>query len=207
MPKYILHYFNINSRASIPRAILSYVKADWENHLITHEDWPKYKTSGLCEFEQLPVLEVDGKKYCESNAIHMYLAEKYNLMGKNPEENYQIANLLMTLDDFYAVAINYFKCTDESKKEEFQKKSEEKLKFFIDKFEKRYVGLGKHKYFLGDKFTLADIFLTCVLIDNINAIKMKECPFKEIAPNLGKLIDRVKENELKEYFEKYYIKL
>ena len=128
MSKYILHYFDINSRASIPRAILSYVKADWTNHLITHEEWPKYKTSGLCEFEQLPVLEIDGKKYCESNAIHMYLAEKFDLMGKDPEENYQIVNLLMTLDDFYKAAIDFFLCKDESKKPEFQKKAEEKQK-------------------------------------------------------------------------------
>ena len=72
MPKYTLHYFGGNGRAIIARAILSYVKADWKNDLVKKEDWPKLKTSGLCEFEQLPVLEVDGKKYCESNAIHLY---------------------------------------------------------------------------------------------------------------------------------------
>ena len=158
------------------------------------------------EFEQLPVLEIDGKKYCESNAIHMYLAEKFDLMGKDPEENYQIVNLLMTLDDFYKAAIDFFLCKDESKKPEFQKKAEEKLKFFMGKFEKRYVDLGKHKYFLGDKFTLADIYLTCFLLDSIYALKIQECSFKEIAPNLGELVNRVKENELKEFFEKYFIK-
>ena len=72
MSKYILHYFEVNGRAAISRAILSYAKADWTNDLVKNEDWPKLKKSGLCEFEQLPVLEVDGKKYCESNAIHLY---------------------------------------------------------------------------------------------------------------------------------------
>ena len=206
MSKYILHYFGVNGRATLSRAILSYANADWTNDLVKQEDWPKLKTSGLCEFEQLPVLEVDGKKYCESNAIHMYLAEKFDLMGKDPEENYQIVNLLMTLDDFYKTAIDFFLCKDESKKPEFQKKAEEKLKFFMEKFEKRYIYLGKHKYFLGDKFTLADIYLTCFLLDSINALKIQECTFKEIAPNLGELVNRVKENELKEFFEKYYIK-
>ena len=76
----------------------------------------------------------------------------------------------------------------------------------MGKFEKRYVDLGKHKYFLGDKFTLADIYLTCFLLDSINVLKIQECPLKETAPNLGELVNRVKENELKEFFEKYFIK-
>ena len=92
MPKYTLHYFAGNGRAVVARAILSYVKADWTNDLINREDWPKLKQSGLCEFEQVPVLEVDGKKYCESQAINLYLAETFDLLGKDAEENYQIKN-------------------------------------------------------------------------------------------------------------------
>ena len=92
MPKYTLHYFAINGRAVIARAILAYVKADWTNDLINRDDWPKIKVSGLCEFEQAPVLEVDDKKLCESQAINLYLAETFNLLGKDAEENYQIKN-------------------------------------------------------------------------------------------------------------------
>ena len=73
-----------------------------------------------------------------------------------------------------------------------------------ENLEKRYIDLGKHKYFLGDKFTLADIYLAFFLTDSVNSLKI-ESPFKEIAPNLAELVDRVKENELKEFFEKYFI--
>ena len=69
------------------------------------------------------------KKNCESNAIHMYLAEKFNLVGKYPEENYQILNLLMTLDDFYKETMNLFPRKNESKRPEFLNKAEEKLNF------------------------------------------------------------------------------
>ena len=61
MPKFTLHYFGGNGRAAIARAILSFAKADWTNDLIKREDWPKIKTSGLCEYEQVPVLEVGEK--------------------------------------------------------------------------------------------------------------------------------------------------
>ena len=204
MPKYILHYFGANGRGAVPRAILTYGKADWTNDIIKKEDWPKIKKSDLCEFEFLPVLEVDGKKYCESLAINTYLAEKFDLMGRNPEENYQIYNLLNTFDDFNVQFRPFRLCEDESKKPELKKKAIDRLKYFIGKFEKRYVELGKGKYFLGDKFTLADFYLGVSLLGFCETVK--EYPFKEAGPNLGELIERLKQNELKEFHEKYFIK-
>ena len=204
MPKYILHYFGANGRGAVPRAILTYGKADWTNDIIKKEDWPKIKKSDLCEFEFLPVLEVDGKKYCESLAINTYLAEKFDLMGRNPEENYQIYNLLNTFDDFNVQFRPFRLCEDESKKPELKKKAIDRLKYFIGKFEKRYVELGKGKYFLGDKFTLADVYLGVSLLGFCETVK--EYPFKEAGPYLGELIERLKQNELKEFHEKYFIK-
>ena len=206
MSKYILHYFGVNGRAIIPRAILTYVKADWTNDTVTMGDWPKIKKSGLCEFEQLPILEVNGKKYSQSNAINLYLAEAFKLMGSNAEENYQITNLLMTFDDFMGPIFGYMFCQDESKKEELKKAAFEKVKFFIGQIEKRYVALGKGKYFLGDKFTLADIYIATAFPAAIAALKIEGCPCKEVAPNLAGLITRIKENELKEFYEKFYVK-
>ena len=206
MSKFTLHYFGGNGRAAIARAILSYAKADWTNDLIKREDWPKIKTSGLCEYEQVPVLEVGEKKYCESNAINLYLGETFGLLGKNAEENYQINNLLMAAEDYSKVAIALYLCTDESKKPELKKNAEAKLKFLFTRFEKRYVDLGKGKYFLGDKFTLADIFLTVNLFSTLQSLGLPDSACKDVAPNVSELAVRVKENELKEFFEKYFIK-
>jgi glutathione S-transferase len=202
MSKYILHYFGANGRGAIPRAILTYAKANWTNDIIKKEDWPKIKKSELCEYEFLPVLEVDGKKYCESIAIDSYLAEKFNLMGKNPDENYQIFNLLGTFDDFNVQFRPFRMCEDESKKPELKQKAVDRLKFFIAKFEKKYVELGKGKYFLGDKLTLADFYIGVALIGFCQTVN--EFPFKEVGPNLGELVERLKRNELKEFYEKYF---
>ena len=206
MSKYILHYFGFNGRGAVPRAILSYAKADWTNHLIKQEEWPKIKKSGLCEFEQLPVLEVNGKKYCECQAISLYLGETFDLLGKDVEENYQINNLLLTTDDFAPLIFQLVFCKDEVKKAELKRKTEEKFKFYLSKFEKRYVELGKNKYFLGDKFTLADIYLATSIPSTTALLGLKESPCKEVAPNIGELIKRVNENELKEYHEKFFFK-
>ena len=70
MSKYILYYFNANGRAAVARGILSYVKANWDN--ITYDyvkDWPNLKKSGLAEFEQLPVLEVNRKNIVKATQL------------------------------------------------------------------------------------------------------------------------------------------
>ena len=206
MPKYTLHYFPLNGRAIIARAILTYAKADWKNETIKMEDWPKSKKSGLWEYEQLPVLDVDGKKYSQSHAINIYLGETFNLMGKDKEEHYQIINVLIAFEDYTLPIWDAMYNPDPSKKAELKPKAEEKFKFFLGKFEKKYVDLGKGKYYLGDKFSLADIALATTLLDDIDTLGLKESLLTELAPNLAELIKRVKENELKEFYEKYYIK-
>ena len=203
MPKYTIHYFAGNGRAMISRAILCFGKADWTNDAIKREDWPTIKKSGLCEFEQVPILEIDGKKYSQSHAIELYLAETFNLMGKDKEENYQINSLLFAVDDYQVEIWKALFSQDEAKKPELLKAATEKFKFFLGKFEKRYVDLGKHKYFLGDKFTLADITMATTTMSAVDTLKID---VKDICPNLCELIQRVKENELKEFFEKFYIK-
>ena len=123
-------------------------------------------------------------------------------MGKNKEENYQITSLLFAFDDFTVDIWYAFLIGDEAKRAEVLKPLIEKFKFHMSKIEKRY--LGKNKYFLGDKFTLGDITVT-VMICNLNdLLKFKEG--KEIFPNLLELATRVSQNELKEFFEKYYAK-
>ena len=189
----------------ISRAILSYEKADWTNDMVKNlEDWPKIKKSDLCEFEQLPILEVDGKKMSQSHAIDLYLAETFNLMGKDKEENYQITSLLFAFDDFTVDIWYAFLIEDEAKRTEVLKPLIEKFKFHLGKLEKRYVDLGKNKYFLGDKFTLADITCTVMICNIVDLLKFKEG--KEIFPNLLELATRVSQNELKEFFEKYYVR-
>ena len=204
MSKYTLHYFPGNGRAVIPRAILCYAKADWTNHTFGPAEWPKIKKSGLCEFEQVPILEVDGKKYSQSHAINLYLAETFNLLGKDKEENYQINSLLLAVDDINTEIWKGMFIQDETKKAEIMKTALEKFKFFLGKFEQRYVNLGKGKYFLGDKFTLADIIVTCSTCSQCGMLKFEGV--KDVCPTLYELIKRVSENELKEFFEKFFVK-
>ena len=57
---------------------------------------------------------------------------------------------------------------------------------------------------MGDKFTLADIIMAACISSAVDSLKFEGC--KEVCPNLCELIQRVKENEIKEFFEKFYVK-
>ena len=202
---YTLHYFGVNGRATIPRAILTYAKAKWTDDRVKQEDWPKVKKSGLCEFEQMPILEVDGKKkLSQSMAIDLYLLKTFNLYGKNIDEQYQIDSLLCSFDDLFGPLAGFVFCQDEKKKEELKKQFIEKYKFYLKKYEERYVALGKGKYFLGDHFSGADIFVGSAL--PLFSYTLDEFIIKDNVPFLGELVTRLKQGELKEFHEKVFNK-
>ena len=202
------NYFPFNARGAITRAILSASKVEWENHIITMQEWPTVKKSGFCEFSQLPVLEFNGKKYSQSMAMELFLARHYNLIGKTTDEEYQVISLLCTFDDLFPLVHKIaMPKTEELKKNLESNRTQfiEKYKFYLKKIEERYVNNGKKNYFLGDHFTLADIYIAVIAHSFVNVMNGKD-PIKETAPALYALIERVKEKELKEYFDKYFIK-
>ena len=204
--KYIFHYFQVNGRGAVARAILSAMKADWTNHAFTREEWPTIKKSGLWEFEQAPVLEHKGKSYAQSMAIDFYLARKFNLMGKDDEENYEIESLMCCMEDIFSAMFKFTHLpeNEKDKYDELRKVALERYKFFIKKIEERYINHGKGKYFLGDRFTLCDILVGAQLPAFCDRFGEQVVP--QVSPALTELITRLTEGELKEFHEKYFYK-
>lgn len=128
----------------------------------------------------------------------------FGLYGKTIEDQYQIDSLLCTCEDLYGmlkgVFIEIVKGKIEHQKE--YQDIKKKIIFYMTVIEERYVKLGKKEYYLG-YFSLADIYITvtmgffckCVIDEDI---------LQTTAPNIGKLIKRIKDKELKEYYEKYH---
>ena len=204
--KYILHYFKVNGRGVVARAILSCAKADWTDHAFTREEWPSIKKSGLCEFEQAPVLEYKGKTYAQSMAIAFFLARKFNLMGKDDEEQYEIESLMCCMEDIFNAIFKFTHLpeNEKDKYDELRKVALERYKFFIKKIEERYIKHGKGKYFLGDRITLCDILVGAQLPSFCDRFGEQVVP--QVAPVLAELIKRLANEELKEFHEKYFYK-
>lgn len=209
---YKLHYFGGNGRASNIRAILDYSKATWENLLIDFAEWPTIKGSGKFENGQLPALEVNGKMYTQTIAIELYLAKVFGLMGSNVEEEYQINNILCSRDDYSKHLYELLMPNEEQKtrKEAIVKNLlENTLPNLASKMEAKYIANGAGKYFLGDKFSLADIFIATAFTQIFESVSMVEIfgsiPSKS-SPKLAELIKRIKSGELNSFFDKTYMK-
>ena len=205
--QYKLYYFNGNGRAIIIRALLYYSSQNFSDVKISSEDWKKLKQSGKFESEELPVMEYDGKLLSQMHAIEQYLGYKFNLHGKNIEDEYQINCLLDSFDDLFTIFKHFTWPESEEDKEhikDYEKAFKSKFAFFINILEKKY-NKNKGKYYLGNYFSLADIFITTVLINFADKLKCENI-IKEQGPNIDELIQKIKKNELKNFFEKGYIR-
>jgi glutathione S-transferase len=57
------------------RLLLNHAGVKFEDIRFTMESWPELKDK--FELKQVPVLEDNGKMYCQMNAILEYLGKKY----------------------------------------------------------------------------------------------------------------------------------
>ena len=201
--KYVLYYFNVNARGCMARAILSYAKTNWEDKVIEYNDFVKnykYKKE-FCEYGQLPILEYKGKYYSQSMAIVLFLGKKFNLLGANENEEYEINNLLCSFEDIFPLIHD----RSEDKKDAKYEKVRRYFKLYEEKYLKHVnENKGKKYYFANDKFTLADIYFGALIFSMLNSLK--EINMEKEFPELKKLLDSYKTgDELKEFYEKYYI--
>jgi glutathione S-transferase len=209
---YRLHYFNGNGRAANIRAMFVYSKVNFEDNRIEFPDWPSIKSSGKLENGQVPVLEVNGKQYSQSMAIELYLARLFNLMGSNIEDEYQITNLLCSREDYSKPMFEVIMPNEDQKNRReaiIKNLAGNILPNMVQKYEAKYVANGAGKYFLGNTFSLADIFLFSAYLLAFESPLMKESfgdiPAKH-SPKLNELTQRLRQEELKEYFENTYVK-
>ena len=193
-----LTYFNDNGRVGLIRAMLSYKKIPFENIMLTMDEWPSKKDN--FEFKQIPQLEVNGKKLTQTIAICLYLARQLNLYPKDIYLQYHVDSLLACRDD---ITFLYRKVKTKTCNEEEYKKYKEMVALYLQRIEERYKGLGNGKYYLGEEISVADFFLGC-MFEEFSILVKDEDIMAKYSPNIKNLVERLKKDELKEFYEKYY---
>ena len=193
-----LTYFYKNGRVGLIRAMLSYKKIPFENIMFTKDEWPSKKDN--YEFRQLPQLEVNGKKLTQTIAICLYLARQLDLYPKDIYLQYHVDSLLACRDDitFLYKKVKYKQCNEEE-----YKKYKEMVILYLKRIEARYKELGSGQYYLGNNLSVADFFLGCMVKEFADFVK-DENVMEKYSPGINNLVERLKKNELKEFYEKYY---
>ena len=201
MENITLTYFDSNGRVGLIRAMLCYKKIPFVNKMLTKKEWPDKKKD--YEFQQLPELEVNGKKLTQTIAISLYLARKLNLYPNDIYLQYHVDSLLACRDD---ITMLYRKVKMKEDNAQEYKDYKEKVILYMQRIENRYKELGCKKYYIGDEITVADFFIGC-MINEFCMLVRDEDILEKYAPNIKKLIENLKKNELKEFYEKYFIPL
>ncbi|KAH9508184.1 Glutathione S-transferase 7 [Bulinus truncatus] len=108
----------------------------WDDVRHTKETWPTEKPN--TPFGQLPVLEIDGKRYAQSIAMANYCAREFGFYGQTNLDGLQ---------------------TDQNKKAELLKNLKEvEAPKYLTFFERLLKESGTG-YFVGNSLTLADIYV------------------------------------------------
>jgi len=158
MPTYKLIYFNLIGRGETIRLIFKIAGVEFEDFRIERYQFtPEMKAE--TPYGQLPVLEVDGVKLCQSNACARYLARKFNLAGKTELEQAQVDMIVDCFEDSIKPMIAFFPEKDETKKAEMKKKyADEQMPAYLTLLEKLLTtNHSGDKFFAGDELTWADL--------------------------------------------------
>ncbi|CAF4124204.1 unnamed protein product [Rotaria sp. Silwood2] len=154
--EYKLYYFDARGRAEAIRLIFVHAGQKFGDVRYSFEQWPKAKSE--MPLGQLPVLELNGKKFPQSLAIARYVARQFNLVGKNDLEAMQcdiVADTMQELNnDYYRI---WFNTDDEKLKQAEQTKFKTKtVPEKLTGFEKLINTYGNGVWAVGDNVTWAD---------------------------------------------------
>ncbi|KAG0376721.1 hypothetical protein BGX24_007315 [Mortierella sp. AD032] len=188
-------YFGLHGRGELTRTLLAYSGAKWEELPV---DWATQKD--LTPFKCLPVVyetTSDGTilELAECQAIERYLANKYNLYGKNAYETHKVEQYFSSADSVsQAFSQKIIGAAQDKRVEEANKFYVEVLPKFIAIHEAHLTKNGSNGHYVGNSATLADIKVAN-LIDRLLFLRPKgadEVPFSaEKTPQLWKVLEKV----------------
>nr|UNY86278.1 glutathione S-transferase sigma1 [Phyllotreta striolata] len=192
-----LIYYNLTGRGEPIRMLLTYGGVPFEDNRFEWDDWPKIKPT--TPLGQVPVLEIDGKRYTQTIPLCRYLGRMLKLDGKDDMENLAIDSAVEILWDVLKVAYERNWETSDEKKKQLDAKLHTLSPLLLGKLEEDVKRNGG--FIALNRITWADIVFLCSYEDMMNLVPEKD-PFEGLA-NLRQLKNKLLENEnLREYIKK-----
>lgn len=160
MPKLTLTYFDFDgSRGEVPRLAMHLGGVAFEDRRIARKDWTALRDT--MPFQQLPVLEVDGKVIAQSNTINRYVGK---LAGLYPKDDWQAARadeVMDAVEDLTTRIGATIRMDDEAKKKAREDLAAGPIPRFLQQLEAR-LKAGGGEWFVENRLTVAD--LKCYLL-------------------------------------------
>ena len=154
MPSYKLTYFNARGRAEISRLIFAAAGVQFTDERLTN--WPTGKEDA--PLGQIPYLTVDGLKIPQSASIARFLANRFNLGGKDDLEKVKADAIVDTVSDFFMSFLNnVYKLPEPEKPAAMMKFLGEEAPKHLGNIEKLIKIYGSGTNSVGNSLTWADL--------------------------------------------------
>uniref|UniRef100_A0A8D0BY94 glutathione transferase n=1 Tax=Salvator merianae TaxID=96440 RepID=A0A8D0BY94_SALMN len=154
-----LYYFDGRGKMESIRWLLAAAGVEFEEEFLeTREQYEKLLQDGSLLFQQVPMVEIDGKKMVQTRAILNYIAAKYNLYGKDIKERAVIDMYVEGTTDLLGFLLLYPFLTPEDKKKQVALTIEKATKRYFPVYEKVLKDHGQD-FLVGNQFSWADIHL------------------------------------------------
>ena len=152
-----LYYFDIFGRAEPIRILLTHSKSEWQDVRFDYKTFSELKAQDLFEFDQVPMLEMDGEKFSQSYSILRLLGRKYGYYPEDSIQAYKVDSVLQAGADLQASYWAAHLATEEVKKQELLKTYiEVNLSRYLKVMQSRLLKNSNQKYLVNDTLTIAD---------------------------------------------------
>jgi glutathione S-transferase len=160
-----LSYFNFPFwRAEPSRIALHIAGIDWTDERPNREMFMAMKQSGTLPFGQLPVLEIQGVSYGQSNAIARYCGRLANLYPTDALQALRVDELMSAPEDLMIYLGATMRETDPERKLELRRAfAQERLTPWLVHIENRLLLNQESDFAVGDSMTMADLTLWRVI--------------------------------------------
>eukprot|EP01125_Pyxidicula_operculata_P023242 TRINITY_DN9958_c0_g1_i1.p1 TRINITY_DN9958_c0_g1~~TRINITY_DN9958_c0_g1_i1.p1 ORF type:complete len:219 (+),score=60.03 TRINITY_DN9958_c0_g1_i1:116-772(+) len=161
-PKIKLTYFNLpGSRTEPSRVALHIANIPFEDHRVTNEEWAALKPKA--PLGQVPILEVDGKVMCQSNAIMRYIGKLTKLYPTDDWQAAKVDEIMDTIEDWINTLMPSVRIQDLDQKKAVREElcaPGGALVSILEKLDKLLSDNKTGKFCVGDEVTMADLKLT-----------------------------------------------
>jgi prostaglandin-H2 D-isomerase / glutathione transferase len=160
-----LSYFNFPFwRAEPSRIALHIAEVDWTDDRPNREAFIAMKQSGTLPFGQLPVLELQGVSYGQSNAIARYCGRMANLYPADALKALQVDELMSAPEDLMIYLGATMREKDPERKLELRRTfAQQTLTPWFGHVEERLSLNQESDFAVGDSMTMADLTLWRVI--------------------------------------------
>ena len=205
MAKLKLTYFDFHGgRGEVARIALSIGKVVFEDDRVSFAEWPQRRPE--TPFNALPVLEVDGVRVTQSNAINRYAGKLAGLYPSDPLQALVCDEVMDAVEDVTVKTVATFSIENEEEKRAARKALVEgPLTLYLERLEERLVRQGG-EWFVGGRISVADLKVF-VWVAHLKSSKLDHVPTDlpdRVAPKLVAHLERVRSHPgVKAYYAKH----